>query len=149
MSASSPAAAQAIDQLQMFIPAAPGGGWDQTGRSLEQAREVLSAGLELFGHGFGAAGEAGEFALGTDGVSGDGDNGQSGRQGAEDRAGPAVGDQVQEADEESEGDGEQGVEGVAVDGVRGGEEREGDGGLVAHVGFGLGVRCIGGSGALR
>ena len=38
--ASSPAAAQAIDQLQMFIPAAPGGGWDQTGRSLEQAMKA-------------------------------------------------------------------------------------------------------------
>ena len=34
------ASAQAIEQLQMFIPAAPGGGWDQTGRSLEQAMKA-------------------------------------------------------------------------------------------------------------
>jgi len=27
--------AQAIDQLQLFVPAAPGGGWDQTARALE------------------------------------------------------------------------------------------------------------------
>ena len=36
------ASAQAIDQLQMFIPAAPGGGWDQTGRSLEQAMKAAN-----------------------------------------------------------------------------------------------------------
>jgi len=30
-----PAAAQAIDQLQLFVPAAPGGGWDQTARTIE------------------------------------------------------------------------------------------------------------------
>ena len=29
------ALAQAIDMLQIFIPAAPGGGWDQTGRTIE------------------------------------------------------------------------------------------------------------------
>lgn len=40
--ASGPAAAQAIEQLQMFIPAAPGGGWDQTGRSLEQAMKAAN-----------------------------------------------------------------------------------------------------------
>ena len=28
-------AAQAIEQLQLFVPAAPGGGWDQTARALE------------------------------------------------------------------------------------------------------------------
>jgi putative tricarboxylic transport membrane protein len=28
--------AQAIDRLRVFIPAAPGGGWDQTGRTMEQ-----------------------------------------------------------------------------------------------------------------
>ncbi len=38
-----PAAAQAIDQLQMFVPAAPGGGWDTTARMLEQA--MKSSGL--------------------------------------------------------------------------------------------------------
>jgi putative tricarboxylic transport membrane protein len=31
-----PAAAQAPERLRMFIPAAPGGGWDQTGRTIEQ-----------------------------------------------------------------------------------------------------------------
>lgn len=33
---SGPAQAQAIDQLQLFVPAAPGGGWDQTARTIEQ-----------------------------------------------------------------------------------------------------------------
>jgi putative tricarboxylic transport membrane protein len=28
--------AQALDRLRVFIPAAPGGGWDQTGRTMEQ-----------------------------------------------------------------------------------------------------------------
>ncbi|HEY8567420.1 MAG TPA: tripartite tricarboxylate transporter substrate-binding protein [Beijerinckiaceae bacterium] len=28
--------AQGVDQLQIFVPAAPGGGWDQTARTLEQ-----------------------------------------------------------------------------------------------------------------
>jgi putative tricarboxylic transport membrane protein len=31
-----PAGAQSADRLRMFIPAAPGGGWDQTGRTIEQ-----------------------------------------------------------------------------------------------------------------
>ena len=31
-----PASAQSADRLRMFIPAAPGGGWDQTGRTIEQ-----------------------------------------------------------------------------------------------------------------
>lgn len=30
------AQAQTVDQLQMFVPAAPGGGWDQTSRTIEQ-----------------------------------------------------------------------------------------------------------------
>ncbi len=30
-----PAQAQAISTIEMFVPAAPGGGWDQTGRSIE------------------------------------------------------------------------------------------------------------------
>ena len=30
------AAAQTVDQLQLFVPAAPGGGWDQTARTMEQ-----------------------------------------------------------------------------------------------------------------
>jgi putative tricarboxylic transport membrane protein len=29
------ARAQAIDTLQLFVPAAPGGGWDQTARTIE------------------------------------------------------------------------------------------------------------------
>ncbi|MCW5729478.1 MAG: tripartite tricarboxylate transporter substrate binding protein [Alphaproteobacteria bacterium] len=35
--------AQAIEQLRIFVPANPGGGWDQTGRSMEMA--MKSAGL--------------------------------------------------------------------------------------------------------
>lgn len=31
-----PTAAQQVAQLQMFVPAAPGGGWDQTARTIEQ-----------------------------------------------------------------------------------------------------------------
>lgn len=31
-----PARAQAFGQLQLFVPAAPGGGWDQTARTMEQ-----------------------------------------------------------------------------------------------------------------
>ncbi len=34
---SAPAFAQTMDRLRMYIPAAPGGGWDQTGRTMEQA----------------------------------------------------------------------------------------------------------------
>ena len=30
------AQAQSVDMLKMFVPAAPGGGWDQTARTLEQ-----------------------------------------------------------------------------------------------------------------
>ena len=37
-----PAAAQAVDQLQIFVPAAPGGGWDTTARMLEQAMKSSS-----------------------------------------------------------------------------------------------------------
>ncbi|WP_430396555.1 Bug family tripartite tricarboxylate transporter substrate binding protein [Ferrovibrio sp.] len=32
-----PARAQAVDNLKLFVPANPGGGWDQTARSIEQA----------------------------------------------------------------------------------------------------------------
>lgn len=32
-----PAASQALSSLQIFVPAAPGGGWDQTARSVEHA----------------------------------------------------------------------------------------------------------------
>lgn len=34
---SAPVFAQTMDRLRMYIPAAPGGGWDQTGRTMEQA----------------------------------------------------------------------------------------------------------------
>jgi putative tricarboxylic transport membrane protein len=37
MGTGSAAAQQVIESLRVFIPAAPGGGWDQTGRSMEQA----------------------------------------------------------------------------------------------------------------
>ncbi len=39
-----PAQAQAIDMLQIFVPAAPGGGWDQTGRTIEA---VLKANKQI------------------------------------------------------------------------------------------------------
>jgi putative tricarboxylic transport membrane protein len=38
------ASAQAIDTLQIFVPAAPGGGWDQTGRTIEA---VLKANKQI------------------------------------------------------------------------------------------------------
>ena len=37
------ARAQAIDLLKIFVPAAPGGGWDQTARVMQQAMQ--SAGI--------------------------------------------------------------------------------------------------------
>ncbi|MBM3532580.1 MAG: tripartite tricarboxylate transporter substrate binding protein [Alphaproteobacteria bacterium] len=40
----SSARAQAIDTLQIFVPAAPGGGWDQTGRTIEA---VLKANKQI------------------------------------------------------------------------------------------------------
>jgi putative tricarboxylic transport membrane protein len=54
------AMAQSIDALKLFIPAAPGGGWDQTGRTMEQ---VLKAGSMVktvqFEHAPGAGGAVG------------------------------------------------------------------------------------------
>jgi len=38
-----PQAAQALDELKIIAPAAPGGGWDQTARSLQEA--LQSAGI--------------------------------------------------------------------------------------------------------
>lgn len=38
-----PAQAQAIDMLKLFVPAAPGGGWDQTGRAIEQVLRATGA----------------------------------------------------------------------------------------------------------
>src|SRR5262245_66678052 len=35
--------AQAIDLLKMFVPAAPGGGWDQTARTMEQVLRATGA----------------------------------------------------------------------------------------------------------
>ena len=37
------AQAQAIDVLKLFVPAAPGGGWDQTARSLESVLRATGA----------------------------------------------------------------------------------------------------------
>jgi putative tricarboxylic transport membrane protein len=37
------AQAQAVDLLKLFIPAAPGGGWDQTGRSIEAVLRATGA----------------------------------------------------------------------------------------------------------
>jgi putative tricarboxylic transport membrane protein len=55
-----PARAQAVDTLKIFVPAAPGGGWDQTGRAIEQA--MKGAGLVKncqFTHKGGAGGTVG------------------------------------------------------------------------------------------
>jgi putative tricarboxylic transport membrane protein len=35
--------AQVIDLLKMFVPAAPGGGWDQTARTIEQVLRATGA----------------------------------------------------------------------------------------------------------
>ncbi len=37
------ASAQPIDMLKIFVPAAPGGGWDQTGRTIEQVLRATNA----------------------------------------------------------------------------------------------------------
>ena len=37
------ARAQAIDLLKIFVPAAPGGGWDQTARTIEQVLRATGA----------------------------------------------------------------------------------------------------------
>ncbi len=43
------ASAQAIDQVQLMVPAAPGGGWDQTARVMEQAlrAEKLAGSVQI------------------------------------------------------------------------------------------------------
>jgi putative tricarboxylic transport membrane protein len=38
-----PAAAQAVESMKIFIPANPGGGWDQTGRTMEQVLKTIGA----------------------------------------------------------------------------------------------------------
>ena len=54
------AAAQAPASLQMFIPAAPGGGWDQTGRAIEHAMRTDGIVKEFrFEHAPGAGGAVG------------------------------------------------------------------------------------------
>ena len=37
------ASAQPIDMLKIMVPAAPGGGWDQTGRTIEQVLRAIKA----------------------------------------------------------------------------------------------------------
>jgi putative tricarboxylic transport membrane protein len=54
------AAAQAPSSLQVFIPAAPGGGWDQTGRAIELAMRTDGIVKEFkFEHAPGAGGAVG------------------------------------------------------------------------------------------
>lgn len=43
ISFSTPGAAQGIEMLKIFVPAAPGGGWDQTGRTIEQVLRATGA----------------------------------------------------------------------------------------------------------
>jgi len=38
-----PARAQSVDLLKLFVPAAPGGGWDQTARAIEQVLRATGA----------------------------------------------------------------------------------------------------------
>jgi len=54
------AQAQMIDLLKMFVPAAPGGGWDQTARTIEQVLRVTQAvkGVQITNVG-GAGGAVG------------------------------------------------------------------------------------------
>jgi putative tricarboxylic transport membrane protein len=55
-----PASAQAISAVEMFIPAAPGGGWDQTGRSIELAMRTDGIVSNFqFEHAPGAGGAVG------------------------------------------------------------------------------------------
>ena len=55
-----PAWAQAITTIEMFIPAAPGGGWDQTGRSSEQVMRADGIVTNFqFEHAPGAGGAVG------------------------------------------------------------------------------------------
>jgi putative tricarboxylic transport membrane protein len=41
--AAAPARAQSVDLLKLFVPAAPGGGWDQTARAIEQVLRATGA----------------------------------------------------------------------------------------------------------
>lgn len=59
MAGISPSAAQ-ISQLNMFIPAAPGGGWDGTGRAIERAMKAAGIVQNFqFDHAPGAGGAVG------------------------------------------------------------------------------------------
>ena len=44
-----PAFAEGAPQIQIFVPAAPGGGWDQTGRTMDQVLrgEKLISGSQI------------------------------------------------------------------------------------------------------
>ncbi len=54
------AEAQALSSLQIFVPAAPGGGWDQTGRSIEHALRTDAIVKDFkFEHAPGAGGAVG------------------------------------------------------------------------------------------
>jgi putative tricarboxylic transport membrane protein len=50
------ARAQAVDLLKLFVPAAPGGGWDQTARTIEQVLRATGAvkGVQITNVGGGA-----------------------------------------------------------------------------------------------
>jgi putative tricarboxylic transport membrane protein len=55
-----PASAQSISTIEMFVPAAPGGGWDQTGRSIELAMRTDGiVSTFQFEHAAGAGGAVG------------------------------------------------------------------------------------------
>jgi putative tricarboxylic transport membrane protein len=54
------AEAQALNSMQIFVPAAPGGGWDQTGRSIEHALRTDGIVKDFrFEHAPGAGGAVG------------------------------------------------------------------------------------------
>ncbi|RVA05795.1 tripartite tricarboxylate transporter substrate binding protein, partial [Mesorhizobium sp. M7A.F.Ca.US.002.01.1.1] len=56
----SPALAEGAPQIQLFVPAAPGGGWDQTARTIDQVlrSEKLISGSQITNVG-GAGGTVG------------------------------------------------------------------------------------------
>ena len=60
LAAISAANAQTVDLLKIFVPAAPGGGWDQTARTIEQVLRAIAAvkGVQITNVG-GAGGAVG------------------------------------------------------------------------------------------
>ena len=60
LAAISAANAQTVDLLKIFVPAAPGGGWDQTARTIEQVLRATTAvkGVQITNVG-GAGGAVG------------------------------------------------------------------------------------------